>query len=307
MAKPFDATTKDLLETDPGAWMAYLGLQPRGAVEVIDSDLSTVTAEADKVFRVAGPEPYLVHIEMQSSADTTLPRRLLRYHVLLDYRHEMRVWSVAVLLRPEAEASTLTGSLDLRLPDGQKIHDFRYNVVRAWRQSAEMILQGPLSTLPMALLADIPPEATQSTLQRIDERLVREATEPEAARLMSSTLLLAGLRFEKETIDQLSFGVRSMPLLSSKILKDSSTYQLLKERMRPDLEAEIRADLAEKIRVEEARSLLLDLATDRFGAPTEPQKAILESIEDHGRLVRLCKKVGRLSTWEELLSPEPGS
>ena len=73
---------------------------------MIDSDLSTVTAEADKVFRVVGPEPYLVHIEMQSSADPTLPRRLLRYNVLLDYRHDIRVWSVAILLRPEAESRT---------------------------------------------------------------------------------------------------------------------------------------------------------------------------------------------------------
>ena len=65
MAKPFDATTKDLLEADPTAWLAYLGLHPHGAVEVIDSDFSTITAEADKVFRVVEPEPYLVHIEIQ--------------------------------------------------------------------------------------------------------------------------------------------------------------------------------------------------------------------------------------------------
>lgn len=72
MAKPFDATTKDLLESDPVAWLTYLGLDPQGAVEMIDSDLSTVTAEADKVFRVVGPESHLVHVEMQSSADTQL-------------------------------------------------------------------------------------------------------------------------------------------------------------------------------------------------------------------------------------------
>ena len=77
-----------------------------------------------------------------------------------------------------------------------------------------------------------------------------------------------------------------MNLLDSKILKDSSSYRLL-ERM---------------IRVEEARSILVDLATDRFGAPTGPQKAFLDGIEDHDRLVRLCKKVGSLSTWEELLA-----
>lgn len=240
---------------------------------------------------MVGPESYLVHVEMQSSADTSLPRRLLRYNVLLDYRHDMRVRSVAVLLRAEADVLSLAGRLDLTLPDGQRVHDFRYDVVRAWRQSAEVILQGPLSTLPMALLADLPPEAAHSALQRIDDRLVREATEPEAARLMTSTFLLAGLRFEEETIVQLFSGARTMSLLDSKILKDSSSYRLLEK----------------KIRVEEARSILIDLATDRLGAPTEPQKSRLDAIEDHDRLVRLCKKVVTLATWDELLASEVAS
>jgi hypothetical protein len=105
---------------------------------------------------------------------------------------------------------------------------------------------------------------------------------------MSSTFLLAGLRFEEESTVQLFYGVQTMNLLDSKILKDSSSYRLL-ERM---------------IRVEEARSILVDMATDRFGAPTEPQKALLDGIGDHDRLVRLCKKVGSLATWEELLASE---
>ncbi len=288
MTKPFDATTKDLLEADPVAWLAYLGITPQAAVEVIDSDLSTVTAEADKVFRVAALEPYLVHVEMQSSADRTLPRRLLRYNVLLDYRHDMRVWTVAILLRPEADASLLTGSLELRLPDGQPVHDFRYTVVRAWRQSTDVILKGPLSTLPMALLADLPPEAARSVIQRIDNRLIREATDPEAARLMSSTFLLAGLRFEQETIAHLFSGVKSMGFLSYKILKDSSSYRLLEDMLRAD----------------EARSILLGQATDRFGPPTESQKALLEGIASHDRLVHLCKRVLTATTWEELLASE---
>jgi len=79
-----------------------------------------------------------------------------------------------------------------------------------------------------------------------------------------------------------------MSLLDSKILKDSSSYRLLEK----------------KIRIEEARSILVDLATDRFGAPTDPQRTILEGVEDHDRLVRLCKKVGHLSTWDELLASE---
>jgi hypothetical protein len=288
MAKPFDATTKDLLESDPVAWMAYLGLHPHGAVEVIDSDLSTITAEADKVFRVAEPEPYLVHIEMQSSADATLPRRLLRYNILLDYRHNLRVWSVAVLLRPEVEAANLTGSLDLRLPDGQAVHDFRYAVVRVWQQSAEAVLNGPLNILPMAILSDVPIESARTVLERIDDRLVREASEPEAARLMSSTFMLAGLRFPKGTLAQLFLGVRTMNFLDSKILKDSSAWELLQDI----------------IRLNETRLLLIELAADRLGDLTEVQKTRLEGIRDREQLIRLCKQIWKVSTWDELLASE---
>jgi CHASE2 domain-containing sensor protein len=103
-----------------------------------------------------------------------------------------------------------------------------------------------------------------------------------------------------------------MNLLDSKILKDSSAYHLLQDMMPPEMEDQIRAEIEdqtrvemqEKIRVEEARSILVDLATDRFGAPNEAQKALLDGIEDHDRLVRLCKKVGSLSTWEEFLDSE---
>jgi hypothetical protein len=98
-----------------------------------------------------------------------------------------------------------------------------------------------------------------------------------------------------------------MNLLDSKILKDSSSYRLLEEMMRPEIEEKIRVEMDEKIRVEEARSILVDIATDRFGAPTEAQKTLLDGIEDHDRLVRLCKKVGSLSTWEELLTSESAS
>ncbi len=90
-----------------------------------------------------------------------------------------------------------------------------------------------------------------------------------------------------------------MNKLDAKILKDSSAYELLKDMIRPDMEKEVR--------VKEARSILIDLATDRFGNPTEPQKALLDGITDRDRLVRLCKKVGSLSTWDELLASESAS
>ena len=72
----FDVSTKELVWDDPAAWLEGFGIGPRGPVEVIDSDITTLSAAADKVIRVGGAEPYLVNIELQSSHETTLARTL---------------------------------------------------------------------------------------------------------------------------------------------------------------------------------------------------------------------------------------
>ena len=49
--KPYDATTRKLIEMGPPDWVGYLGnpVPDPGRVTAIDSNISTVTAEADKV------------------------------------------------------------------------------------------------------------------------------------------------------------------------------------------------------------------------------------------------------------------
>src|SRR5712691_8169529 len=130
MPQPFDATTKDLVELHPEDWLAYLGL-PSAPVEVVDADVSTVSAAADKVLRVLEPTPCLAHIELQASRDRELPDRKLLYSVLLERRHRTPVRSVVVLLRPEADGPELTGFLERRLPEGRCYLAFEYQMVRA--------------------------------------------------------------------------------------------------------------------------------------------------------------------------------
>ena len=72
MPKPFDATLKDLVEAYPRDWLAQLDLSTPVPVAVIDADLSTVTAQADKVLRVDEPSPWLLHLELQASRDPGL-------------------------------------------------------------------------------------------------------------------------------------------------------------------------------------------------------------------------------------------
>ena len=53
----FDVSAKELVWDDPAAWLDRLEICPRGPVEVIDSDITVLTAAADKVIRVGGPSP----------------------------------------------------------------------------------------------------------------------------------------------------------------------------------------------------------------------------------------------------------
>src|SRR5207248_3286496 len=118
-------------------------------------------------------------------------------------RVDLRVRSIALILRTEADTDNLTGVLDLRLPDGRRVVEFHYEVVRAWEQPVEPILAGSLGTLPMAPLADVPREDLPRVIRRVDERLLREAQVATAGKIMEATLVLAGLRLEEDEIQEL--------------------------------------------------------------------------------------------------------
>src|SRR5205807_6158849 len=116
-APPYDPTLKTLVETAPESWPALLG-RPRGPTRAIDADIATVSGAADKVLRVAAKTPYLLHLEFVAGHDAaTLPRKLCVRNGLLDERHDTRVRSAVVLLRPEADSPQLTGVYQRAFPD----------------------------------------------------------------------------------------------------------------------------------------------------------------------------------------------
>ncbi|MBC8104347.1 MAG: hypothetical protein H7Z41_17360 [Cytophagales bacterium] len=90
MAKPFDATTEQLVETRPDDWRRFLGLRGTGT-QILQSEVSTITAETDQVLLVQDANPYLLHIEFQVSSKPNMPERLLRYNSLLRYQHQLPV------------------------------------------------------------------------------------------------------------------------------------------------------------------------------------------------------------------------
>jgi hypothetical protein len=131
MIKPFDATTRQLFDMEPAEWREYLGLPvvDSSRVTVIDSNLSTFIADADKVIRVDEPNPWIELIELQAGRNVRLDKRSHGFSTLLEMRHQLPVRTTLVLLRPAADGPELTGKLELRYPTGEVYDTFLYNCI----------------------------------------------------------------------------------------------------------------------------------------------------------------------------------
>lgn len=278
--KRYDATTKYLFDLGPADWLTATGLAPDGAVHPLETDLSTVTAQIDKLVRVEGPEPWLAHVELQSSRDRDLVLRLLQYNALLQARYDLRVESAVVLLRRSADSRALSGLFRRARPDGTAQLEFRYTVVRVWEQQIEALLGGGLAILPLAPLADVERDELPALLRRVDVRLQREAIPAEADRLWMATFWLSGLRYNPDETRPLFEGIR--------VMKDSATYQAVL--------AEGRAEG----RREAARELLLRLGTKRFGPPGPRVRRSLASLTDFERIEQLTERLLDVASWDEL-------
>jgi hypothetical protein len=55
-------------------------------------------------------------------------------------------------------------------------------------------------------------------------------------------------------------------------------------------------------RVAEAKELLLELGTQRFGSPDPRTSALLTALDDHARLRALAHRLYQIASWSELLA-----
>ncbi|MFO0949735.1 MAG: DUF4351 domain-containing protein [Isosphaeraceae bacterium] len=286
MHKPFDAITKTLLEAHPADWLAMIGLGRGRAVRVVNSDLSTVTAEADKVLRVEdGPgAPWLVHVEIQASHDPELPRRLLRYNALLNVRHDLPVHSVAVILWPGAGGPEVNGRFVRESPPGGCRVEFLYPVVNVWELPAAELAAAP-GTFPLVAVAARDEEELKAVAAPVLAES-RRSNAPDAPELRAMLCFLIGRRFSKQLAEELFRGDQAM--------RDSVTYQ--------QAVAEGRVEGRVEGQLEEARRIVLRLATRRFGPPDDATRALLEALNDPERLEALADQVLSASGWEELVA-----
>ncbi len=287
----FDVSTKELVWDDPVAWLQRLGIDPRGPVEVIDSDITTLSAAADKVIRVGGlVEPFLVNIELQAGHDAQLMRTLWYRQVALDYRHDLPVLTVLVLLRKEANSPSLTGVYERFLPDGRPTNRYDYQVVRLWKEPAESFLNAGVDLVPFAPLSDVDEQQLPELVRKMGDR-INPLPPARAGKLWLASYLLMGLRYPDELTERLFEGVHTV--------KESTTYQ----KILRDGKAEGLIEGRAEGHIEEARRIVLRQGTRRFGKPDATVLAALEAIGDVDRFEVLTDRIldADVSDWNSLL------
>ncbi len=277
--KPFDATLKEMAERDPKPWMGLLLGRPVRDVEVINSDLSTIAAEADKLFRIADPSPHLVHSEFETSYKAEHPRKGLRYSVLARVHHGLPVRTIFVLMRPEADGHAFTGTLEDEWLDGTRYLHFRYNVLRIWEMPPQLFLEGDLATLPLAPISRVMQGEVGEIVRQVDERIGREASPDEAPLLRTATGFLLGLNYSGERLRTLMQGLHGM--------RESATYQLILEEGR------------ELGKLAGEKEVLEQLGTRLFGPMPAQIRAELDSIGSTDRLRELANRLLDVSSWDE--------
>ena len=296
MDKTFDVTLNTMIDETLGDWADFLADRvgvPRGPATALDTDLST-SLQADRLFRVAGDPPTLLHLEMESSSHLGMPDRLLRYNVAATAANGGALTrSVVVLLRPEANASDLTGVLNRGTPP---YLTFRYGVVRVWNESTAALLAAGPGLAPLSILTNESSKNPAAAAARVLERLRRPGV-PEllSRQLLNSTFFLAGLRYNDAQAEKFFGGL-------DVTLEDSTTYQLVMRRgaEKGRLQGMLEGKLEGKLEV--ARSFLLRLGAKRFGPPPASAVARLQAVTDPDVLEPLAERVLDAASWDELVS-----
>lgn len=273
---PFDNVCKTLAEQYPVNFVRWLLGAEAGIsdpVQVLKTELSLEPIRADAVtfLRLSSR---ILHLEFQTTPESEppLPFRMLDYWVRLYRQHRCAITQIVLFLKPtESEAVQVE-----RFEAENTLH--RYRVIRLWEQDPTPLLADQ-ALLPLAVLARTDSPAT--LLQQVANQVNRIEDTGQQRNLSAYTQLLAGLRFEKEIIQQVFRGT---------FMRESVIYQ------------EIYQEGRQEGRQEGERSIILRVLTRRFGTvPPELQAQIqalsLPQLEALGEALLDFATLADLTTW----------
>ncbi len=294
MYKPFDATLNRLIDACPEDWANHFGQQlgiPPGPCESLDTDLAT-TIQADRIFRINGAFPAILHIELEGNGRLGIPKELARYNTVAAHPHDIPVMTLLVLLRRSALASDMTGKYTRRDPLDRMISEFNYHVEKVWERPLGHWLNGGPGLAPLALLTDEAAGGLDAAVGLLRESLhCRGVDEKLTTEVFGSSFILGGLRYEQERLLD-AFGRFSM------LLEESTTYQYLINKG---------MDQGRNEGLQALRKIVLNGGTRRFGVPPTEKVASLQKIEDINRLALLVDRISEARSWDDLIADYSGN
>lgn len=287
MTKLFDTALKELFEVYPRDFISLLGIETSDPFRYLPTNL-TSNIDTDLVLGLGDPLQAVIDVNFQSTWDSETPFRMFCYNALLHREHRLPVHSVAILLRSRENDLRLDTGLSYSVFPGRGRVDFQPEIIRIWERQSEDLLTGGVGLLPVASLAAVPAgmtreQAMPEIVRRVQERLAAECTTESTDRLLNWTYNLLGLHF---TADEVKGILRRATSMLSDVLKDSMTFQAT----------------LEEGRVDGLQKALLDLGTDKFGPPSEAERAGLTATNDYHHLRRMTRAVLRVNSWNELFA-----
>lgn len=294
MSLPFDATVKDLVVTHPHDFDQMFAQERTGPVDVLNVDLSTVSASTDVVIGYGDPLDSITDWNFQASRDPELISRALVYNALLHHRHHVLVESVIVLMRSKGNDTSLDGRYMYQSParGGGKV-EFRYRLIRLWEIPVSRLLRGGPGTLPLAVLGKLEHSGRrglESIVNRVAQRIDEETSGEEERKLLTAAYTLIGLRTNREDATRLFKRIPQM--------KESTTYQAILDEGRDEgrdeglRQGELRA----------SRNLILRLGKVKFGKCGKRVENRVNKIDDLEQLAVLFEQMLSAKSWDELLA-----
>jgi len=285
----YDNTCKYLAEQDPRAFVRWIFNIDSDEVELLKTELLSEPVQADSIIflRVGNS---IKHLEFQTLPYSypPIPTRMLDYKARLVRQYNCEVKQAVIFLK----ATTSELVFQNRYKDSDTIH--RYQVIRLWEEDPAILMADP-GLLPLATLARS--DNSNSLLAQVAQEFGK--IESTARRNESSACIsiLAGLRFEKQLINQ---------LFKEEVMRESVIYQDILQKGRQIGRAEGRVEgreegLAEG-RAESYLEVIYRLSVRRFGVWTEwfddrLKKLSISELEDLVEALLDFSTVDDLAAW----------
>lgn len=237
----YDNTCKYLAEQYPADFIKWLLSTETSDIEILKTELSLEPIRADSVTFLQIINTIL-HLEFQTlpTSNPAMDFRMLDYYTRLKREYGCQIEQVVIFLQQT------TSEIVFRQEYVDTNTRHRYRVIRIWEQDPTPLLANP-ALLPLAALARS--DSPNTLLEQVAAGVGMIEENDERQNISACTQILAGLRFDKNLIQQ---------LFREEIMQESVIYQDILQKGE------------QRGKKQEALALILRLLPRRIG-PVTPQ------------------------------------